>query len=540
MAVPLITKGRAESDGNNTDMNYFLGIRSPDNVLVADFEEANTGLPGNRPGLNHPISGTTLITSNVWHHAAATYDGAKWQVFLDGVLERELAVNQPPRADSIQHAGLGTALNSTGWPNGYLNGILDEARIWSYARTGQEIQDSVWSEIPSAPGLVARWGMDEGSGTAVNDSTGNGVNGVAKNGPLWVGGYPFVAPAPTPTPAPEPTPATVPSPTPAPTDTPVATPTETPTPAPTDTPTPTQTATPTPTVTATPALTPTPTPTPTVDPILVGAGNIGSCLGAGDEATAKLLDASFASGAPGAVFTLGDNAYETGSVSDFADCYDPTWGRHKTWTRPAAGNHEYLRDDGTCCDSAEAYFSYFGSAAGDPGKGYYSYDIGSWHVIVLNSNCGASRCRAGSAQEQWLRLDLAAHSGACTLAYWHHPLFTSDKIGGSAAVKPLWQALYDYGADVVINAHAHMYERFAPQDPAGNKDEARGLREFVVGSGGRSHAKSSDVTPLANSEVTNTDTFGVLKLTLHSSGYDWQFVPEQGKTFADFGSQSCH
>lgn len=265
------------------------------------------------------------------------------------------------------------------------------------------------------------------------------------------------------------------------------------------------------------------------DPVLVGAGDIASCTRPGAEATAKLLD-----GIPGTVFTVGDNAYQTGTAIEFAACYDPTWGRHKSRTRPAPGNHEYMTE------GASGYFGYFGAAAGDPGKGYYSYDLGTWHIIVLNSNCSeVGGCGAGSPQEQWLRADLAAHPAPCTLAYWHHPRFSSGRHGSHATYQAFWHALYDYQADVVLSAHAHDYERFAPQDPGGVLDPVRGIREFVVGTGGGSHHPFPGAA-IPNSEVRNDDTFGVLKLTLHPAGYEWQFAPEAGKTFTDSGTGSCH
>ena len=278
---------------------------------------------------------------------------------------------------------------------------------------------------------------------------------------------------------------------------------------------------------------PSPTATPLPDPILVGAGDIALCGSGGDEATAQLLDAIFAGGAPGNVFTAGDNAYDSGTASEFADCYEPTWGRHKARTKPAPGNHEY----GTA--NASGYFGYYGAVAGDASKGYYSYDLGSWHIVVVNSNCSeVGGCDAGSPQEQWLRADLAANSTACTLAYWHHPRFSSGSHGSSTLTQAIWQALYDYDAEVVINGHDHDYERFAPQDPNGESDPGGGIRQFVVGTGGRSHRSFG--APIANSEVRNGDTYGVLKMTLRSTSFDWEFVPEAGKTFSDTGSQACH
>jgi hypothetical protein len=265
--------------------------------------------------------------------------------------------------------------------------------------------------------------------------------------------------------------------------------------------------------------------------VLVGAGDIASCDDlAGAQATAKLLDSI-----PGTVFAVGDLAYPDGSDEQFANCYGLTWGRFKDRTRPAPGNHEYHRD------GASGYVRYFGATAGDPKKGYYSYDLGEWHIVVLNSECAeVGGCGTGSAQEQWLRQDLTAHPAKCTLAYWHKPLFSSGaKHGNDPEVKALWNALYAANADLVINGHDHDYERFAPQDPSGNLDPQRGIREFVVGTGGKNSHRSF-ASPKPNSEVRQADTFGVLKLTLHPMSYDWEFVPEAGKTFTDSGTGTCH
>ncbi|HEY3237993.1 MAG TPA: metallophosphoesterase, partial [Acidimicrobiia bacterium] len=262
---------------------------------------------------------------------------------------------------------------------------------------------------------------------------------------------------------------------------------------------------------------------------LVGAGDIASCATTGDEATAALLDSI-----DGTVFTAGDNVYDTGTAAEFANCYNPSWGRHKSRTRPVTGNHDYATA------GASGYYGYFGAAAGDPAKGYYSYNLGAWHVIVLNSTCSAvGGCGAGSPQDQWLRADLAASSAACTVAIWHHPLFSSGTVhGGDATYVNFWQALYENGADVVIAGHDHLYERFGLQTATGAADVDFGLRQFTVGTGGRSHYAAG--TPVANSEVINSATFGVMKLTLHANSYDWEFVPEAGKTFTDTGTASCH
>lgn len=269
----------------------------------------------------------------------------------------------------------------------------------------------------------------------------------------------------------------------------------------------------------------------TSDPVFVGAGDISSCDDlAGAEATAKLIEKI-----PGTVFAAGDLAYPDGSDEQFAKCYAPTWGRFKDRTRPVPGNHEYHKD------GASGYARYFGAAAGDPKKAYYSYDLGAWHIIALNSECDhVGGCGAGSPEGEWLRQDLAQHPVTCTLAYFHKPLFSSGAAhGNDPDMKALWQILYAANADVVINGHDHDYERFAPQDPEGNADPKRGIREFVVGTGGKnSHRTFAKVQP--NSETHQADTFGVLKLTLHASGYDWEFVPEAGKSFHDSGSGSCH
>jgi hypothetical protein len=262
--------------------------------------------------------------------------------------------------------------------------------------------------------------------------------------------------------------------------------------------------------------------------VLVGAGGIASCDSSGDEATAALLDAI-----PGTVFTLGDNVYENGTADEFARCYGPSWGRHKARTRPAVGNHEYGNS------GAAAYFEYFGQAAGERGKGYYSYQLGTWHILVLNSNCAqVGDCGADSSQVRWLRGDLMAHPTRCTLAYWHHPRFSSGPHGSSGELEPIWQALHEAGADVVLSGHDHIYERFAPQNRDGVADPDRGIRQFTVGTGGRSHYAIGQ--RIANSELVNADTFGVLKLTLGDSRYDWEFVPIAGQRFRDAGSAACH
>ena len=262
--------------------------------------------------------------------------------------------------------------------------------------------------------------------------------------------------------------------------------------------------------------------------VMVGAGDIAKCSVPGDEATARLLD-----GIPGTVFTTGDNVYESGTAAQFRDCYGPSWGRHKARTKPSPGNHEYY------AAGASGYYNYFGAAAGSPSKGYYSYDRGDWHVVSLNSSCEkVGGCGATSPMVSWLKKDLAADPNRCTLAYFHHPLFSSGKHGNQTKMRPAWEALYAANADVVVNGHDHHYERFAPQRPGGALDRERGIREFVVGTGGASHSRLGTVKP--NRRVRNASTYGVLKLTLNADSYSWKFVPVAGKTFTDSGTASCH
>ncbi len=267
-------------------------------------------------------------------------------------------------------------------------------------------------------------------------------------------------------------------------------------------------------------------PVPFGSAVLLAAGDIATCTNDFDEATARILDAN----PSGIVAPLGDNAYVDGSASEFANCYGPTWGRHLNRTMPAAGNHEYQTPDAT------GYYGYFGSRAGDPTRGYYSYDLGAWHIVVLNSNIAHD---AGSAQLEWLRADLRTNSGkACTLAYWHHPRFSSGAHGSDSRESAIWDALHAEGADVVLNGHEHSYERFAPQTPAGVADDSRGIRAFVIGTGGTLLRAAG--TTKANSDVFSSASHGVLKLTLSPDAYAWEFLAISGRTFADSGSGHCH
>jgi hypothetical protein len=269
---------------------------------------------------------------------------------------------------------------------------------------------------------------------------------------------------------------------------------------------------------------PPPPPPPGSSAVLVGAGDIARCGSSDDEATATLLD-----GITGTVFTAGDNVYENGTATEFANCYEPSWGRHKARTRPVAGNHDYNTSGAT------GYYDYFGAAAGERGKGYYSFEAGSWHVIVLNSNIGVS---SGSAQLLWLQAELAGSDASCTLALWHHPRFSSGDHGNNSGMQPLWDALYAANADVIVNGHDHNYERFAPQTPTGTADAARGIREFVVGTGGTSLRGISTVR--ANSEYRDASHHGVLKLELGAGAYRWEFLSTPAGSVVDSGTGACH
>ena len=261
---------------------------------------------------------------------------------------------------------------------------------------------------------------------------------------------------------------------------------------------------------------------------LVGAGDIGRCDDRSDRKTARLVGKI-----PGTVFTLGDHAYPDGTRGQFRNCYAPTWGKYKKRTRPSVGNHDYHTA------GAKPYFNYFRWRAGRP-RGYYSYDRGAWHIVVLNSNCKEfGGCNWKSAQGRWLSRDLANHRARCTLAYFHHPLYASGSGEDSPQVKPFWHILYNHHADVILSGHAHRYERFARISPSGKRSSARGIRQFIVGTGGaRGEPQKGPDEPRVQAKKVGAP--GVLKLDLGSGFYHWRFVPVAGRHYTDSGRARCH
>ncbi len=327
-------------------------------------------------------------------------------------------------------------------------------------------------------------------------------------------------PSRTPTATPTLTPTHTPLPTHTPTLTPTPTQTHTPTPTPTITATPTQTETPTPTQT------PTETPTPTNVPMLIGAGDIAYCGDiSNDEGTARLIE-SF----PNAVvFTAGDNSQQNGTWDEYVQCYGSSWGRFLDRTYPTIGNHDIEVENGRW------YYTYFGESAGQEGKGYYSYNLGEWHIIALNSMCQAD-CGETSEQVQWLRSDLASNGARCTLLYWHIPRYSSGVNSSLEITEAFWNAAVEYGAEIIVNGHEHFFERFAPMDRDGNPDPF-GVRMFIVGTGG---APLFEFTGLgSNSEVRNNTSHGVILFRLYSGYYEWEFIPADGN-FTDSGSGECY
>lgn len=273
-----------------------------------------------------------------------------------------------------------------------------------------------------------------------------------------------------------------------------------------------------------------PPPGDTTSVVITMAGNIATCGTANDDLTATLLDTL-----PGYVFALGDNVVPNGTLDAYNNCYEPSWGRHKERTYAVLGNHEYG------AGNADGAFTYFGESAGPAGLGYYSFDLGEWHIIVLNDNDAFVPYGPGSAQFEWLQADLAATTKQCTMALWHDPYFLSSNTAGFM-VRPtrklLWDVLYGAGVDVVVNSGQHHYERMTPMNPTGTPDEANGIRQFNVGTGGESLSEPT-VAIHANSEA-RAAVYGVLTMRLRGTGYDWQFLAVPGASFTDSGSGTCH
>jgi len=323
-------------------------------------------------------------------------------------------------------------------------------------------------------------------------------------------------PGTTPLPPPNTLPPTLPS----------ATPTRPPSPTVTPTPLPSPTATETPQPSPTATETPLPSPTIEIGETLVGAGDIAICGLSFDDQTAALLESI-----PGTIFTTGDNSNEDGTLEQYETCFGPNWGRFKERMHPAPGNHDLK--------GGMDYYTYFGEQAGPPGQGYYSYDLGSWHILSLNSIClYDNSCGPGSPQYDWLMNDLATHPNQCSLAYWHHPFFSSGVHGNNPGIQPLWQLLHIAGVEIVLNGHDHHYERFAPQDAFAQRDEERGIRQFIVGTGG-AFLRSLPSERAANSELAMDDHYGVLRLTLYQGRYEWIFVDIHGQIL-DSGQGNCH
>jgi hypothetical protein len=269
--------------------------------------------------------------------------------------------------------------------------------------------------------------------------------------------------------------------------------------------------------------------------VLIGAGDVAFCGDApeyqGDEQTAALIETQLALYPNATVFIPGDVVYGEGTMVELKNCFGPSWGRFKDRIRPVPGNHDYTTA------GAAPYYEYFGAAAGEPGKGYYSYDLGDWHIVGLNSNCNDVACGPDSQQAAWFLEDLKSNSKTCTLAYWHHPRFSSGIAGGSGAVKTFWRTAVDNGADVVVNGHDHDYERFDPIDKDG-KASPDGVRLFIVGTGGGVLRDFGEIKP--NSEVRIDHTHGVIVFKLFPDSYEWTFLSADGQDVSDSGSGVCH
>ena len=532
-AVPLLAKGRGEADASNRDMNYFLGIRPSDNVLVADFEE---GANGTTPGLNHPVTGVTPISNNVWHHAAATYDGATWRLYLNGALEGQLTVNRPVRANSIQHASLATALNSSGTAQGFFRGTLDEARVWNYARSGEQIATAKNLEITSQTGLIGRWGMNETSGTVINDSSGNGVHGTLRNGPTRTAGFQTNTPPPA---APRITrgpylqlgtpqsvvmrwrtdvasnsrvqagasPAAL---TMTFDDTSVTTEHEvtltglTPD---------TQYYYSVGSTTATLAggstnyyfITSPPHGTPVPMRIWV-LGDAGTRT-ASQRAVRDAFYGANAGRHTDLWLMLGDNAYDTGTDAEFQgavfDMYPQTLRTSVLW--PTLGNHD--TGSSTSFVDTYPYFQMFtlprNGEAGGVASGtehYYSFDFGNVHFICLDSQT-ANRATNGP-MATWAAADIAATTAEWIIAFWHHPPYSKGSHDSDVEAQlmqmrrnflPLLEA---GGVDLVLSGHSHSYERSFLID--GHYGTSGTLSSAMIKNGGSGRDPNPYVKPEGN------------------------------------------
>lgn len=268
--------------------------------------------------------------------------------------------------------------------------------------------------------------------------------------------------------------------------------------------------------------------------VFVGAGDIAECPTEGDEATAAILDEVVSANPDAVVFTTGDNAYPDGSYEEYLECYEPSWGRHKERTRPAVGNHEFMQTQ------AEGYHRYWGDAGGPFDLYYYSFDLDGWHVVVLNSECHRVGCEFGSddgEQVEWLDADLEESDAECTIAIWHTPRWSSGRYGSDREYDTLWRVLYDHGAEIVLNGHEHLYERFEPMRPDGTLDSERGITQFTIGTGGGNLRRFRD---LADHSAARGSEHGVLQLTLGDGTYGWEFLAVEGASFTDAGRGTCH
>ena len=542
-AIPLLAKGRAEADGTTQDMNYFLGIRASDGVLVADFEE---GASGPSPGLNHPIAGVTPVAMNVWQHAAATYDGSTWRLYLNGVQDAQLSVGRPPRSDSIEHASLATALNSTGVAAGFFAGVLDEARVWNFARTAQDIANNKNLEIASASGLIGRWGLNEGTGTVANDSSGNGDNGTLVNGPVWVSGFAASGPALTRGPY-------------------------------------LQLGTPTSVIVRwrtdvasnsrvkygsapgslsivvdnTTLTTEHQIQLSGLNPDTIYYYSIGTTTAtlAGDDSNHFIVTSPRTGTAvPTRIWVLGDSGTQTASQYAVRDAYYSTTGSRHTdlWLMlgdnaytsgtdsdyqgavfnvysavlrnsvlwPTLGNHDTAQS--TAFVDTYPYFSIFtlpkNAEAGGTASGtehYYSFDFGNIHFICLDSMT-ANRSATGP-MANWLRSDLANTLSDWVIAYWHHPPYSKGSHDSDVEIELVEMRqnfvpiLESYGVDLVLAGHSHSYERSFLIDGQYGDSSTITAANIINGGSGRDpspYQKPAGLTPRSGAVYTVAGSSG--------------------------------